>query len=101
MLTAVLDGRLLLTGFTVLSMTASVQAQEVDGILSPLGLAFPLVVSPACPGEGCAYGTWMTCDSVAAYESAGDERPIRWLEPGLYFEVVLGSVRIATPGVVS
>jgi len=36
----------------------------------------------------------------SVYESVGDERPARLLEPGLYFEVVLGSVRITVPGAV-
>ncbi len=67
----------------------------------PANLAFPFVKRPACPGEGCDYGTWLACDAVTVYAREADttERAFNLVrdEP---FEVLSGAVHVTRPEVV-
>ncbi len=77
-----------------------VVAQE-PSMLVPPGITFPYVVSPACPGEGCAYGEWLACDSIPIYQSAGlPIHPLEWLVRDQTFVVDSGKVIVRRPGAV-
>lgn len=81
-----------------LLLASSVCAQER---LTPPGLEFPYLVEPACPGEGCAYGAWLSCDSVPLY--GGPDASTRLgthLAPLETFDVESGAVVVHIPEVV-
>ena len=69
--------------------------------LLPAGLSFPYVKRPACPGEGCAYGTWLACDTVSVYAREADttERAF-YLAREEPFQVLAGAVHVTRPEVV-
>ncbi len=67
----------------------------------PAGLAFPYVKRPACPGEGCTYGTWLACDTVQVYGAEGDTTAVAYLLAASdSFEVHAGAVYVRAPGAV-
>jgi hypothetical protein len=73
----------------------------VQEILAPPGLGLPHRVEPACPGEGCTFGTWLACDSVPLYASPGDaSATASVLPPNEPFEVATGMVIVDVPEVV-
>lgn len=77
-------------------------AADGRGVSVPPGLAFPYRVEPACPGEGCAYGSWLACDSVLLYEDPQDSGPGgSYLLPGRAFDVTTGAVIVDAPTVVA
>jgi hypothetical protein len=64
-------------------------------------MQFPRRVQPACPGEGCAYGAWLACDSIPLYESPDEASSWRgYLAPDQTFEVSSGAVIVGAPTVV-
>jgi hypothetical protein len=69
--------------------------------IRPVGLAFPYVKRPACPGEGCAYGTWLACDTVSVFATEADtaERAF-YLAREEPFQVLAGAVHVTRPEVV-
>ena len=73
---------------------------ESDDIV-PANLAIPHVNRPACPGEGCAYGEWMACDTVFVHARETTTSPVAFqLAPMERFEVTEGATHILTAGVV-
>ncbi|NNG17546.1 MAG: hypothetical protein HKM89_13805 [Gemmatimonadales bacterium] len=77
-------------------------SESVEGrVIRPAGLAFPYVKRPACPGEGCAYGTWLACDTVSVYAREADttERAF-YLAREEPFQVLAGAVHVTRPEVV-
>jgi len=77
-------------------------ADKVEGqTILPAGLAFPYVKRPACPGEGCAYGTWLACDSVMVYAREADTSEATFsLARDEPFEVLAGAIHATRPDVV-
>ncbi len=74
---------------------------RVQDVLAAAGLELPHRVEPACPGEGCAYGTWLACDSVPLYRSPWDPSEVAgYLVPDRPFEVGTGMVVVDVPEVV-
>lgn len=77
------------------------QAPPVEQEASALGINLPYLVEPACPGEGCSYGSWLACDSIPLYLTAGATTPTgEFLSPEQQFEVTSGAVVIEDPTVV-
>lgn len=73
-------------------------AQE---ILAPPGLEPPYQVEPACPGEGCTFGTWLACDPVPLFGTPGDVSVTTGTLPAdATFEVATGLVIVEVPEVV-
>ena len=69
-----------------------------SGVLAPPGMALPYVVEPACPGEGCAYGTWRACDSVPVLELPDvGATTVAHLRENESFEVQVGRVVVEVP----
>jgi hypothetical protein len=70
-------------------------------VIRPAGLTLPYVKRPACPGEGCAYGTWLACDTVSVYSHEADTTDRAFYlareEP---FEVLAGAIHMTRPEVV-
>ena len=72
--------------------------EAADPTLAPAGLDLPYVVDPACPGEGCLYGQWLSCDSVRLLEGPDpDASTLSWLERDQWFEVEGGRVIVRQP----
>ena len=73
----------------------------IGGNLMPDGFEFPYRVEPACPGEGCAYGTWMACDSIPLSSVAGDpSQVVGHLLREERFDVETGTVIVHVPGAI-
>ena len=102
-----LGGRLTcsLAGLLVLvaceAQRPSDSAPLVEQEVTPRGIELPYRVEPACPGEGCSYGTWVACDSVPLYRAAGELSPTGlYLSPEQQFGVTSGAVIVDAPTVV-
>jgi hypothetical protein len=59
----------------------------------------PKIYKDVCPGEGCSFGEWMTCDTLSAFTSAGDNPKAAFLlHRGDRFTAVTGDVHIKQAG---
>jgi hypothetical protein len=61
----------------------------------------PIVIKDVCPGEGCAFGEWMTCDTLRVFTEVSDNaRTAFMLHRGDRFSSVMGDVHIKQAGMV-
>ncbi len=65
------------------------------------GPTLPYVVEDVCPGEGCAFGTWLACGSVPGYAEVGDRSTeVFRLSRDESFAALTGQMRVAAPWLV-
>jgi hypothetical protein len=64
--------------------------------------SMPMVFKDICPGEGCEFGEWLTCDTLRVFTAAGDNPKTAFvLHRGDRFTAVTGDVHIKQAGKVA
>lgn len=59
----------------------------------------PKIYRDVCPGEGCEFGQWMTCDTLSVFTAAGDQPKTAFLlHRGDRFTAVTGDVHLKQAG---
>jgi hypothetical protein len=59
----------------------------------------PKIYKDVCPGEGCEFGEWMTCDTLRVFATAGDKSVTAFLlHRGDRFTAVTGDVHVKQAG---
>ena len=59
----------------------------------------PMVYKDVCPGEGCSFGEWLTCDTLRVFSKAGDNPKSAFLlHRGDRFSALTGDVHIKQAG---
>lgn len=59
----------------------------------------PKIYKDVCPGEGCEFGEWMTCDTLTVFTAGGDNPKTAFLlHRGDRFTAVTGDVHIKQAG---
>jgi hypothetical protein len=62
----------------------------------------PMVYKNVCPGEGCSFGEWLTCDTLRVFTAAGDNPKTAFvLRRGDRFTALTGDVHIKQAGKVA
>lgn len=64
--------------------------------------SMPMVYKDVCPGEGCSFGEWLTCDTLRVFTEAGDNPKTAFmLHRGDRFTALTGDVHIKQAGKVA
>lgn len=64
--------------------------------------SMPMVYKDVCPGEGCSFGEWLTCDTLRVFTAAGDNPKTAFvLHRGDRFTALTGDVHIKQAGKVA
>ena len=72
------------------------QTYVVEGNPEP---PMPKIYKDVCPGEGCSFGEWLTCDTLRVFTEAADNPKTAFmLHRGDKFAAVTGDVRIKQAG---
>jgi len=78
------------------SVSKMPSAYAVEGNPEP---SMPMVYKDVCPGEGCEFGEWLTCDSLRVFTEAGDNPKAAFvLHRGDRFTALTGDVHIKQAG---
>ena len=61
----------------------------------------PMIYKDVCPGEGCEFGEWLTCDTLRVFSQAGkNPKTAFMLHRGDKFTAVTGDVHLEQAGMV-